>query len=126
MLDPKAPPAGQSKLDRANWVRSRKAELRAGLQSGAIEPVALMRGSNDEWEPVVKRLTVGVVAKAIRGFGPVMVREFLEAVELDSATRLYALTYAKRGEMADLIHYALHGVPPQDADPTSPYAPPAT
>lgn len=125
MLDPKAPPAGQSRLERANWVRSRMAELKTGLQRGTIDGVELMRGNNDVWEPVVQRAKLGVIVSAIRGFGPAMTREFLETVELDSGVRLYALTYAKRGEMADLIYYSLHGVPPPDAAPTSPYAPPA-
>lgn len=124
MLDPKAPPAGQSNLERANWVRSRMAELKTGLQRGTIDGVEVMRGNSDVWEPVVRRAKLGVILHAIRGFGPAMVREFLETVELDSSVRMYALTYAKRGEMADLVYYSLNGVPPPDADPTSPYAPP--
>lgn len=99
-------------LGKAQRVRAARAQLKRGLKDQKIDPVALMRGGDEVWEPWIGEMRLDALLAMVPGFGPATVEDFLNAVHLPGRVMLLALTYAKRDELADLLYLALYGDPP--------------
>lgn len=90
-------------LEKAHRIRSTRAEMRKGIMAGAIDPVPLVAGRDEVWEPHVKEMRLGHVLACIRGFGPVTVRTTLEALSLPAEVRLWELTFERREEVSATV-----------------------
>jgi hypothetical protein len=99
-------------LGKAHRVRAARAQLRRGLKAQTIDPVALMRGGDEVWEPWVAEMRLDTVLGMVHGFGEETIKDFLHTVSLPGRITLVALTFEKRAELADLVHLALYGEPP--------------
>lgn len=92
-----------------NQIRSAGALLKKEMKKGAVDPVVVMRGDDAEWEPFVRPMKLGAFLRSVPTFGPRTVEDFLAHVSLSSDVRLRALTYERRGELAELIDATLRG-----------------
>lgn len=97
-------------LVKANVVRQERAALRAGLESGGVDPWALLRGNDHDWEPVVVNIGLEVLLKQIPGVGPVTAEEALLELGLNRRLTLAVMSFQRRAELALLVRQAVLGV----------------
>lgn len=85
--------------------------MKRGLKAGRIDPVNLLRGEEESWEPWIQDMRLDAVLGMIHYFGEVTVAQALEVIELPGRMTIAGLTYDKRGEIADLVYTAIYGIP---------------
>jgi hypothetical protein len=89
-------------LERANHVRSARAELKRQLRAGEVNAAeAILRGSHD-----TDTMTVTELLSSQRGWGPVRSTKLLVSVSLSQRKTLGSLTERQRVTLAGLLSIA--------------------
>lgn len=109
--DPAQQAQARRALARGRWLVAARAEVKRGLKAGLIDAPTLIAGDDERFEEAIVTWRLDELLKAIPTFGEQTVAEFLEEVRLPPRGTLQSLTYERRGELADLVHLALHNEP---------------
>jgi hypothetical protein len=96
-------------LQKANWLRTQRATLKKHLKRERVGWYDLLRGRDDEWEPIAQDMRLTDVLLAFPRVGPSTVRDVYRHLGIlpDNDMRLSALTYERRAALAELLREAL-------------------
>ncbi len=114
-----ASPRKMRALEKANWVRVQRGELRRALKEGRVDPWALLCGSVSEWEMVVREMKVSEVLIRIPGVGRATRDDALEELDLSMVVTMEGLTYQRRAELAAFLEGVLAGEPVEAPAPAT-------
>jgi hypothetical protein len=98
----------------ATQVRVQQAEMKRLIADGTLAPYTVLAGHSDEWEPWARRARIRQVLLAVPGLGPATVQEVLDRLGATTTTRLGALTWQGRKELADLVASLTGTIPVAD------------
>ncbi len=90
-------------IDRANEQRRRLKILRRALRLGAIDDLALLRGSLNEYEPIIADWQIENLLRACPYIGKSRSNEILEAARIPPSAKVGKLSYEKRAELARMV-----------------------
>ena len=102
-------------LDKARWVRTQRRLLKEAVQDGSVDPITLLRGDDEEWESIVRGMTVFDALKLVKSVGPGTALEILVELRLPMTIKVVGLSYQGREELARLLELTLKGDPPVPA-----------
>lgn len=100
-------------MDYGRAIRTVRADMKKAIKAGDVDAVALWRGDNAKWEPAFVGMKAGEALLMIPGIGEMQTDELLRRFALQRYHRVRGLSFGMRGEMADLLHMALTGMPPE-------------
>lgn len=89
-------------LAKAHRSRKIRAELKAKLRSGEVEPIQLVRGDDVVWESVIKSWRLEQLLPHIPGIGVNTVQEIYEVGRFLPNMRFSVLSDERRKELAKL------------------------
>lgn len=92
--------------------RKRRAELKAALKSGDVDPIALLRGDYEEWEPVIARWRLEQLLPAVPGVGSAIMHEIMVAGPFAPTQRMSSLRPQRRHRLAETtaeLRFGPHG-----------------
>ena len=91
----------------ANAVRKRRAELKEAMKRGEVDPVALVAGTLEEYEPDIARWRVEQLLRSLPGIGPATMQEILLVFRASPTQKVSAFSYERRQHLARLVAQAL-------------------
>lgn len=89
-------------LQKAHRSRKIRADLKAKLRNGEVEPIQLVRGDDVVWEPVIKSWRLEQLIPHIPGIGSSTVQEIYEVGRFTPNVRFTVLSDERRKELAKL------------------------
>jgi len=96
-------------LKKANAVRLQRKNLKALVKSGEVDAIALIRGENAEWEPIVLDWPLSQVLRMVPGVGQMVELEVYNEGNFGPSLKLSALSDSRRDQLADLCKEARRG-----------------
>jgi hypothetical protein len=108
----------------AAYRRVRRAELRRQIKAGEIDVYRVISGGADEFEDVVSVTKLETLLKMLPGVGEETLEQLIDAIRLRRYTRMNALTYERRAQIAEVVKGVLEVpdpmVPPPALGPLPP------
>lgn len=89
-------------LAKATRARKIRADLKAKLRDGEVDPIQLVRGNDVIWEPVIKSWRLEQLLPHIPGIGTPTVQEIYEVGRFTPNMRFEVLSDERRKELAKL------------------------
>jgi hypothetical protein len=95
----------------ANDVRQKRKQLKELVREGKLDPVKLIAGEYDKWEPVIQRWRISALVVIVPGVGPVTATEIYSVGQFSPSQRLSSLNERRRKDLARLCAQGrqLHG-----------------
>ncbi len=121
MGEPRTPQQERA-LQHAWDTRSARASLKRGLMRRSLDPVEILRGNDETWEPWMQTLRLDTFLSFIHGFGEVTVKQALEELRIPGHITFAGMTFAQRDEVARMVHLAVYGIPAAPQIKEAPHA----
>lgn len=90
-------------LEKANTARREYTELRRELREGSLDPLELIKGHSERYEPLIAKAPIRKVLPLVPGIGPSQTIELIVALDVPSGRKIGLMTFQRRAELAQMV-----------------------